>query len=558
MKTLKAVKFFIVLALCTLIGAYSCKKEEKLIHDSKPIEIKTLPVSNLSSVNATLSAEIVHLNDEDIREYGFIFYINTHDSIIFRMDTKAKPGLFTFDYRPTTPFKIKGYYGYRAYLKTDHGEYSGTSMAFALNTLGLNNYGTLQATLGEEIVLHGDFAQIEEDHQLWLGYPIQHTVPFQIDADQKTLTFKMPLTIQNNYNPVPLQLQQRGQLIHHFASIMVLPTLNPPAAGPHYYSDPIRLTAVGLPEYIQTNFRVIIGDKFLPYQSTYHPYELGISGDAYRIGYYNGRDTVIFDQPWQLIHPDTEAIDFFPKIVHPKTVITAGGINFYKHYVYNFSETTIGNIATFASAGDNSFEREIYVPDLPSGQYDITMKTPMYQPQTLKQKITVTELKITDVDLGEGYFNDPIVIKGNFLPEQDYIVRIGEREAFKGKALDGELRSELPFMELGNFTVFIGYLSQQMDMYIANKDHTIQMKGGTIDSFYPKKGYPGDIITIKGKGLRSSHFGFSIGTSGANIVYRKDGEAKIMVPNTDRKGPHRLSMGAFNDWIFSDEYFEVL
>lgn len=551
------LRHILILLFATVLVLGGCQKEEKIVVDLPPVKIITDLPQEVSSTQLVFVGQILQLNEEKVIEHGFVLTSRAGQETVIRLTAAATPGYIKHTYKPSRTFSPNETFSYYYYLKTEKDTYKGQSHHFFINEIKVDGERDIQATPGEQVVLRGNFKQLDESFSLRLSQPIDQAVSYVTDEAGTSLTFTMPRNLTGYLNPVGLLLVQNQQVVSMLASIQILGVLFPPAAGTHYYTQPIKLTGDGLPPfYLSTVFKVIIGDKLLDYAATYEPYTLRLRGDKIRLGYYNGRDTVIFDEPWRLIPPDASAITFSPEVVHPGSVTYAEGINFYDHFVYQISETLVGTTSTISAAYDAS-RQEVYVPHVPEGEYPLTLKSPMYGSVVSTKKLKVQKLKISSIDAGTGYFHDPIVIKGNFLPDEEYVVRRGEWDLFYGKASQGEIRFDLPTTALGTGKLAIGYRVPG-DTYIVHESSEIEIKGVSIDSFYPKSGYPGDIITVKGKGLKINHYLFSMGGSGASIIAVADGEYKIMVPVTLRKGPTRITISYDGYPVQSEEYFTIL
>lgn len=554
---------FISLLLALFSVFFGCTKEEVIIEtDSRPLEIKTVAVGNLTATEVTLYGEIVHLNDETVIDHGFLLTSGSVDNTItLSVKEAAKPGTVSYLYKPTEPFKANGYYTYSYYVQTDKNLYVGTTSGFMVNDIRLFNQDEIAAAPGEQVNLKGSFKQLDESFRLLLDYPINKEVPFTVSEDGTTLSFTMPTNISGGYNPSTIYLRNNENMSIRLLTIQILGVLYPPAAGLHYFSDPIVLRGDGLPSYyFSSPFKVIIGNRVLDYSDRYLPNELSLSGDAYRIGYYNGKDTVIFDEPWQLVHPDASAIGFSSPVVHPGAVINIIGIDFYKFFENQAIQTVIGQVDVFSAAMYNSFERQIYVPNLPNGHYPVSLKSKIYPTLSSKETLEIQALKISSIDVGDGYYGSPVVVKGNFLPNQEYVIRCcDDLDFFFGEAKDGELQFELPtHVPRGSRKLKIGYRWSSGEMLVADESKSVQINGVTIDSFFPSSGHPGDIITVRGRGLKNNAYGFSIGGESATIISMADGEYQIMVPLTLRKGPSKITLGTAGGFEQSTAYFTIL
>lgn len=555
----RIIRLFTPLLILWMLGG--CKSKEVIVfEDLRSIDISTIGVGNASANQITFHAEILHLNEERVLEHGFLLNMGEGGSTLtLPAPIEARAGHVQLSYSPQVNFKANQYYSFQYYLRTEVKTYLGQEQFFSVNDIRSDVQEMLMVSPGQRVVLSGNFGQVDQSYRARLDYPVNSEVSFDISADGKSLSFDFPKNISSNNQSIPLTLNSGNGARIYLASFNLLGILYPPAPGKRHYSDPIRLVADGLPAYSNTPFRVIIGNRVLAYRSEYSPEELGITGPSYRLGYYNGVDTVIFDTRWELEVPSGADLSFFPAVAHPRTGVLVRGMDFNNYFGNENHSAALAGVSTglFWSGVGLTTQKLLEVPLIADGSYPVAIRSRMYGDVVSSQKLEVRSLKIEKYDLGDGYFSEPMKVKGNFLPGQDYLVRAGESLLYEGPAKGDEINFTMHYARLGKVPIEVGYRTDGGTYFPASNPPMLEVKGLSIDSFYPTSGRPGDIITVKGRGLGYNWYQFIIGDV-ANLIKVSDGEYRMMVPITTVKGPTRITVSVDQQHIQSKDYFTIL
>lgn len=554
------IKLTYIILLFFVLG--SCKKDEQVI-DKTPITVGTLEAGDLRNNHAILYGEIHYLNDEQILDYGF--KIALREETTFRtisLGKQAKVGIISYDLQST--FKIGEFYQYIFYVKTDKNTYEGRPVYFTVNDIWVDNSKIQYASPGDIITIKGQFKQVDDLFKLSIGdaYNGQNNeIPFTLDKDKESLTFTMPS--KNLYHGAEARIVLSKKINYqevrqYLLSFKIAARLLPPSPGTHYYTDPIKLKAIGLSDYLYHDFKIILGDKVLRYEDNYYAPYLPLNGHSYKLGYIWGQDTIYLKETWNLEVPDMKTAALKYKIVHPFGHTELEGLDFFKYLVNSKYKLAIGKYE--GDLAMINFEKDIpvHIGDIPEGKYPIAINSNVYGDLKINDQLIVQNLRITAVDAGTGYYEDPIRIKGNFLPNQEYVIKSGDFEVYFGFPKNGELVFPCPFTLLkGDNNVKIGYAKYGGNFFEVDSK-VIKVNGLSIDSFYPTKGAPGDIVKLKVRGAKTNYYRIGIGGIEVSPISAKLGEMEFMVPTVNKKGKTKIKLLIDNQVFESNEYFEII
>lgn len=540
----------------------SCKKEEKII-DKTPITIATLEAGDLKNNHAILYGEIHYLNDEQILDYGF--KIALREETTFRtisLGKQAKVGILSYDLQST--FKIGEVYRYIFYVKTDQNTYEGNPVLFTVNDIWVDNSKLQYASPGDVITIKGRFKQVDDSFKLSINsnYSGENSdVAFTLDKEKESLTFTMPTKNIYHGEDARVVLSKKidyQSLQQYLLSYKIAARLLPPSPGTHYYTDPIKMNAIGLSPYRSHDFKIILGDKVVRYEDNYYAPYIPLNGHSYKLGYIWGQDTVYLKETWDLEVPNMKTATLKYKIVHPFGHTELEGLDFFKYLVNSKYILAIGKYQ--GDLAMINFEKDIpvHIGDIPEGKYPIAINSNVYGDLKINDQLTVQNLRISAVDAGTGYYEDPIRIKGNFLPNQEYVIKLGEFEIYYGLPKNGELEFPCSFtLVKGDNNIQIGYAKYGGNFFEVDRK-VIKVKGLSIDSFYPSKGAPGDIVKLKVRGAKTNYYRIEVGGVEVSPISVKPGEMEFMVPTVNRRGKTKIRILINSQTFESDDYFEVL
>lgn len=155
------------------------------------------------------------------------------------------------------------------------------------------------------------------------------------------------------------------------------------------------------------------------------------------------------------------------------------------------------------------------VKDIPDGNYPYRYQSEVNEIQT-PRTIEVRELNVDKADKTDYYIGERIILNGNFIKDEKYFVGFNDSHLYQSFVCTkkGELFAENLSLGKVNKTLRIGYEANTTVYFPLNFD--ILNLGYTIENFSPKKGYRGQLITIKGKGI---HHAINIKFGSSTVEY---------------------------------------
>ncbi|MBD1421976.1 IPT/TIG domain-containing protein [Sphingobacterium chuzhouense] len=554
------LKYLIISLALLFFGG--CKKESNDPSiDAKPIALETLAPEVATGENIMLSGRILFLNGEKVLDHGFYLKFRTFEgdtvSREYRMGNRVDPG--KVNYRvPDISEILNPYYQYTFYfyVKTDKQLYRGADVTFGISNPNFGYHRGLYATIGEDVILMGNYKDLAASHGLYVGWDGLTEIPFTLKNNKQTLTFKMPggFSHGQEINFVLRDKDNQHNLVASLASIKVLATLTPPANYEYFFSDRLQLSGPGAPRGGADNLWIIIGDKKVRY---YNPLALNdllsdASGTSFQLGYSNGRDTYIFPEKLKLKQPAADAFGFSHRHVHPKGITIGAGLELNNYgSIYNTSFSLGGKPASFSNHWTGVIS--VGIGDVPDGTYPLVVKGPILN-YTSKKTIKVESLKISSVSPQKAYYLDPVMLRGNFVDGNTYFVKIDGEYRQTSRANNGQITFELPAVT-GNAPIEVGYNHSSDSEVIVQTGLTIDAPPSTFEDFTPKSGPPGTVVTLKGRGLGAGRIFFG----DQNIYPFEYGstQVKVEIPRIMTKGKKRLSVFFKTGWLTTSSYFEV-
>jgi len=349
------------------------------------------------------------------------------------------------------------------------------------------------------------------------------------------------------------------------ANIKLLGKVEFNANGPHYFGDDIAIKSYGL-SWGVSNFNLIVGNSILSYFNDNDKINLSglnITQQSIRLGYYNGVDTIIVKQKLELIRPNQDIFETANVVAHPRQMSTMRFTDLFRYFgseYYNmkiFVGDSLSSGLSFYGPDSMHFQ----IPSLADGSYKITINTPQYGNIVLKKPIEIKKLKYEIQNKVPYYIGDEITLKGNFLDNCNYVVKINDFEIFSGAAKNSMLKFKLWNADFGKERFQVGIGGGDYYPVYPDVGETIDVPGIRIDSFSPASGYAGDIMTITGKGFANiySMVNVFVGDVPAKVISYNNNSVKIYVPITIRKGPVPIRMMYYipNGEVVASQKFEA-
>jgi len=559
------MRFFYILFILSIL-LNSCKTEIEIIPDSKPIIIKTLPVGNVLFNQVALNGEISYINDENVIAYGFIIY-DDHSNIEtnINLGNKPKVGLVEYRYEPQKVFELAKNYAYSFYIQTDIKTYNSPIVRFRVKDFWVDQTGIIPITLGDTLKLTGNFKQLDSSYEVYkeYGYPNASKLDI-LYLDDKSLHIKIPENL--GFHNASLNLYLKKSTEQSLISIKLLGKIEFHVEDSQYLNDNLSITSYGLERY-NDNFLILIGNKTVPFYwgQPINISSLGLKGIEHKLGYYNGVDTIFTGQKIKFKNLSIKDFNLDKLMVHPNEYVYVDMPKYYSflgHSLFNLPTVYYGKQKSphVYLAEHNLFR--IKSPDLEDGEYDITFDFPVYGLIKFPHKIKVEKLKYKLVNSGPIYINDEIIMKGNFRDNAYYSAYVKDRELYYGLAKDGEFRFKIEITYFGNQDIRVGFVDKYWYPVYADNGVNVDIDGIRIDSFYPKSAYAGDIITVKGKGLKSRFASIfaMVGNIEASVISSSDTEVKFYMPISPRKGKLDIALGynSFDGIVYAKDYIENL
>lgn len=559
----KYFALFVVPLLLALL--FSCEKVDNFQpEDTKKSQTEIQGIEYIAADHINLIANVLYVKEENVKDHGFrIQYYNDTLAVSqdYSLGTKLVPGRVSYPLKGNLNALVKNGFQFSYYYTIGDSTFRSSTVSFQPVQRpkftvhpGQNLFHVLP---GDEVTVKGDFRGIQGKYYLQLEDQTG-TIPFQIGNNETSLTFKINGNFTNKAELyvflTPHQQPSGYQSREYLTKISLLSRLGPPASynlsWTNYLTLPV-LSGVGY------NTSIIIGNKLIPYSSSIfiRDYIHYLSGDSYRLGYFNGRDTVIFAQPLQIKRPDALLITFDSPRVHPNGNVRLSGFN--SADIFGEVTYSMNNIPlTLRPTGDNS-TLSFQAPDLPDGEYDITIHSPNYEVRS-KSKLKIESFKPLEVSQSGTSIGSKVQIKGNFIANEMYYIIFDNFSTVTayGIATDGLLTFNIPTLGSGKQSFKIARVFNNK-YHTHDKQFTIDVADPTYTGFAPHSGKIGSVVTLKGESINYATIYF-----GDRQVYPVGGnpllkEVQIAVPYT-QPGKYKISARIADKWLEVSDVFELI
>ncbi|MBD1421978.1 hypothetical protein [Sphingobacterium chuzhouense] len=556
MKNILLTVPFLLLLIC-------CKKVEEVHIAHQPILLETTPISDVTTNAVTLNGKINQRNHEKIIDVGFLLYeISERPTTPKEISVGSKTfeaGSIAYTYTSEIPFQPMASYAYLFYVRTESGFYKGESVHFQIDDFRVETLEKQKATLGSTIHIQGDFTSLEDGFKVFTD---QTNLAFTLSEDKHTLYLKLPEQgyIHGNVVEIALQWQSKNRTYPYtrsLGSVEIVATLDPLDKIAYGLSDPIRLTGKGLPTYAYQNFYLLVDGEAVPYSNPFYIRNVDIlRGSSFRLGYYNGVDSIYFDDPITLIPPTADLAKFNARQVHPGDVLTVNGLDRYRYFNNKIEGLALGQYPV-EIAYQNYEVLYISVGDTPEGVYPLVVQSPYYT-YTSTEKIEVKKFYWDKANVNKVYYDDVVTLRGSFIASRSYRVQFNgsSQHIFYYPAKNGELQMKVPLLPPGNYTFKVDYYDDFNSHVVIGTEQDIEVLHPIIEDFSPRYGYPGDLITVKGKGLaQASHL--SVDGKWVYAMHLDNGDVQFMVPGFLPAGKVAISAEFSNFKTTADQLLEI-
>lgn len=571
-KSIYIAKIFLfwipIFCLGILVG---CKEKEVIEPiDYSPVQLETTTFSNLAGKTVTLNGSISRLNGIPVEDYGFIIQKikENEKEIVVSIGSKVSVGEVTLQYQHNSNFELGDRYRYTLYVKTKNGFYRGESNIFEVDGIKIDLLEEKMVPNNNKITVTGDFQFLSENIKMYYRPQYQQEIqmPFQVSSDRKSLTFTFPKSdkfYHGNHVSIFLQIKDKSgyQNTREVANIQILGMLNPPAQTKTYLNEPLELSGIALNRDampLSAPFYILINGKRIEYRPQIFLHEIeGLKGSKFQLGYHNGKDSVVFKDSIELIKPIGSSIRFERKVIHSPSIMNINGMDLYTYIMdpeqpkYYLGKHAVPHY--FNSSYDT---QSFTVRNVPDGVYNFSYSSPFYS-VTSTEQVEVRNLKWNTPANTTRYVGEPFTITGNFIDGHGYSI-IGNGIGEGAIAQNGQISFIIPGYVIGETEIQIGYgiNINYNESYYAPKKQRLYIKDFEVNTISPLKGYPGDIITIKGKGL--SYIQTTLGGAYVNSSYRSTDEIRFIVPAFAPKGKSAIEMKLNGTTVKYKDLFEVL
>ncbi|MGJ1535228.1 hypothetical protein ACR784_09410 [Sphingobacterium multivorum] len=564
----------ILILFCLFI---SCKKENKT---EAPTNITVSAITG-SFEKMTQSSIVLHGAVGDVTmlpniiEYGFVLstngntgYAKPESEIVLGKKLSEKDVVFT--YKPEDNFDMNTIYTYAFYVKTKNGFYKGTSNSFQLDGMQVESPSEILGMPGEQVSLKGRFSMLDDSYKLYGMLDRSQQIAYQIAADGSSLTFKIPDVEGSQHGKkLRIELQKNstvGSFNRQLVQISLLGKLIPPAIESYSFTDLIHFYGACLPGSggNDKSFQIIIGNITIPYTHEIAIKDLkGLVGKSFKIGYKNGRDSVLFATDYSIQAPNAADIFFVNPVAHPNTHAIVNGFSFYSFFDMYQTKYYVGKYQVNEMEVNGDYPSgaiSIPLKNIPEGQYKLRLDNGFFNIESTKT-IQIKKFDWTAIDKKEAYVGDYLTLTGNFIKGFEYTI-YGD-DFFKLPVVcaeDGKLTFQVQtfFEETESLHIVYNELSETgWHLYTHEKALPFKSLGMTFDSLSPKMGLPGSIVQLKGKGIGLAHM-IRVGDTQVYPLVKSVDEVTIAIPVFLTKGKVRISASTWrNTVLLSPDYFEV-
>ncbi|WP_104381630.1 IPT/TIG domain-containing protein [Sphingobacterium sp. HMA12] len=550
-----------------------CSTKEEIIPDTKPIQIKALLAGNVTASIVTLNAEVQYLNDEVILDHGFmIMGVNNSNPEKVSLGKTVKAGPINLEYKSKSVFELDAYYSYYYYIQTEKQLYQSDAISFTVKDFWVDQQSVLPITLGDTLRLTGNFKQLNNYNIVKVSnmYPQRELSILQ--RNNESIDILIPKDLGNHGQTMTILVSKSNNgpnsnfsREQSLANIKLLGKVEFSVNGPHYFGDDIPFKSYGL-HWGVSNFNLIISNRSLSYfddNGKINLSGLNITQQSIRLGYYNGVDTIIAKQKLELIRPNQDIFETTNIVAHPRQMNTMRFTDLFRYFGSDYYNMKIF-VGDSLSSGLSYYGPDsmyFQMPNLPDGSYKITINTPQYGNIVLTKPIEIKKLKYEIQNKMPYYIGDEITLKGNFLDNTNYVIKINDFEIFSGAAKNSMLKFKLWNANFGKERFQVGIGGGDYYPVYPDEGEIIDVPGIRIDSFSPASGYAGDILTITGKGFANmySMVNVFVGDVPAKVISYNNTSVKIYVPITIRKGlvPIRMMYYIPSGEVVATQKFEA-
>lgn len=556
--------------VCTLIVISSCQKEE---NNTPVVELvaprfETMDVGQISAKEAVLRGKVLEVLNEDILEVGFIFLerssLGIHEREI-ELDFQEAGAEISYRYVPQHAFVLGESYRYCMYVRTEKNFYKGDFKTFIFDGLQINQTDVIKIVPGEDVVLGGDFSMLDASYRIMLADGASsRPIAYVLDEGRKTLRFTLPMDVRavhGDHLSMSLSIFRTGGTVssRYICTVGVLGKVIPPQRTDYRVNEVISLHGIALPNdaAVPADLKLLVNGRSYPYRSVLPISAVldQLKGNNFSFGFSNGRDSVVFEQQMTIDMPDISMLRYTQEFFHPGLTFSTLHFNFYD-YFGNSGEYRLGD-RTISPANFHFGNNNFLLGDAPEGSYIFTVKSSLY---SLQAPMPVVVKKLTWGIAGAGIrrVGDPLVLEGTFLPGFEYIVKLdGVVDNHYYSAQQGKLQFAVTPNFIGRKELEVGYYDFSGNFVSDGGKHMIETEAFVLESVSPLQGYPGEVVTLKGKGIRFAER-VLFGNHLVIPMVLDDNTIQAAAPRVALPGQVRISLSMYGELYQYPSYFEYL
>lgn len=541
----------------------SCNKEINTIAlDITPIQINNEGLLSIDKEKAVLTGSIDRLNDEKVTDYGILIKdaVNPYSQEqVISMGDDPKIGTFEYRYVPQSGFLLGERFQYQFYLRTEKGYYKSPTAYVTYNGLKVTSSPLQMATTGDTIRLMGDFNTLDNRYTVGIADLSVSRLPITLNPEKTQLSFVVPNTKGHHNKVVDISLNRYETTVFYtqnLTKIKLIGRVQPPTKLNYYFYDNITFTGIDRDFFnFDGSLRLIINGKIIPYKSTVSIQSIVPITGSFKMGYMNGRDSVIFPQEYSINRPQDDLLNLKTAILHPGQLLRLDFSELYTYFSPVVPDVRIDqHLVRFNGSSNLNFTYD--TGKIPVGTYTINISHPSGDFQ-LKNKLEVVDLDFTVPPVSKVLMGDKVEITGNFISGQEYAISSTSNISGRQVVAEGnKVTLEVANISGGLKSWKIGYKVPSSDYRYIDKIVTLDVIPPTFESFYPSKAMTGTIITLKGKRIKYVN-AIYVGGTAVQAMMATDDEIKFPLPSFILKGKVRLAVKIDDELITSADYLEV-
>jgi hypothetical protein len=530
--------------------------------DITPIQINNEGLLTIDKEKAILTGSIDRLNDEKVIDYGILIKDAENpfsQEQVISLGDNPKIGTFEYRYVPQSGFLLGERFLYQFYLRTDKSYYQSSTAYVTYNGLKVTSSPLQLATTGDTIRLMGDFNMLDNRYTVGIADLSANRVPIILNPEKTQLSFVVPNTKGHHNRVVDVSLNRYETTAFHtqnLTKIKLIGKVQAPTQTNYYFNENITFTGIDRDfSNFDGSLRLIINGKIIPYKSTVSIQSIQPITGKFKMGYMNGRDSIIFPQEYSLNLPQEALLSLKMAVLHPGQLLSLDFSKLYTYFSPVLPEVKINQHAA-SYTGSNNLSFTFDTGKLPVGTYTINLSHPTGDFQ-LKNNLQIVDLDFTVPPVSKVLMGDKIEITGNFISGQEYAITSTSNTSARQVVAEGsKVTLEVANISGGFNSWKIGHKLNSSNFQYAHKLITLEVIPPNFESFYPSKAMPGTIITLKGKRIKYVN-AIYVGGTPVQSFMATDDEIKFPLSSFIPKGKVRLAVKIGDELITSADYLEV-